>query len=157
DDRESDRAVAGVLVDLAAAHLAFLRELLEERPDDGEELQDDRRRDVRHDAEGEDRETAQRAAGEEVEEAEHAAAHRFEELRERDGIDARRRNVRAEAIHREQREREEHALAQILDRPDVADGLDDVHFTKSPGKSRRRLRSASSPWPRTSSRRRRAS
>ena len=59
DDRQSDRAVAGVLVDLAAAHLAFLRELLEVRPDDGEELENDRRGDVRHDAEGEDGQAAQ--------------------------------------------------------------------------------------------------
>jgi hypothetical protein len=67
-----------------------------------------------------------RAAGEEVEEAEHAAAHRLEELRERDRIDARRRNVRSEAVNRQQREREEHALAEVLDRPDVADCIDDV-------------------------------
>ena len=64
---QDDGEVAGVLVDLGVARLAFLLELLEARDDDGEELQDDRRRDVRHDPEREERELGQRAAREDVE------------------------------------------------------------------------------------------
>ena len=54
-DAQQDRAVARVLRDLAAAQLAFLRQLLEVRPDHRQQLQDDRRADVRHDAERENR------------------------------------------------------------------------------------------------------
>ena len=43
DEREDDRAVAGVLVDLLAPRLALLLQPLERRDDDREELQDDRR------------------------------------------------------------------------------------------------------------------
>ena len=56
----SHRAVARVLGDLPPAHLAFLRELLEVGHDHGQQLQDDRRGDVRHDAEREDRKCAAR-------------------------------------------------------------------------------------------------
>src|ERR1041385_6142801 len=112
---------AGVLIYLPPPHLSFLRQLLEVRPDDREELQNDGCGDVRHDAEGEDGETAQGAAREEIEESEHAAAHRLEEFLERHRIDARRRDVRAETIDGEKAEREQNPLAQILDRPDVAE------------------------------------
>ena len=67
----SDRAVARVLRDLPAAELAFLREPLEVRPDDRQQLQDDRRADVRHDAEREDRHLRQVLAREHVVQAEH--------------------------------------------------------------------------------------
>src|SRR5207253_3926875 len=127
NDRQGDGAVARVLIDLAAAHFAFLRQFLEVRPHDGEELQDDRRRNVRHDAEGEDGEAAKSAAGEEIEKSEDAALQRFEEFLQRDRIDAWRRDVRAESIDGEQAERVHDALAQVLDCPDVANGLDEVH------------------------------
>ena len=57
--REEHRAVAGILVDLLAALLAFLLELLEMRRDRRHQLDDDRCRDIRHDVEGEDRHAAQ--------------------------------------------------------------------------------------------------
>ena len=69
-DAEQDGDVAGPLGDLAAAEFAFLLQLGQRLIDDGEQLEDDRRRDVRHDAEGEDGELAQVAAGEEVDQAE---------------------------------------------------------------------------------------
>ena len=69
-DAQQDRDVAGPLGDLAAAEFAFLLKLRERLVDDGEQLEDDRRRDVRHDAEGEDGELAQVSAGEEVDQAE---------------------------------------------------------------------------------------
>ena len=69
-DAEEDGDVAGPLGDLAAAEFAFLLQLRERLVDDGEQLEDDRRRDVRHDAEGEDGELAEVAAGEEVDQAE---------------------------------------------------------------------------------------
>src|SRR5205085_4328922 len=64
DDADADGGVAGVLVDLLAAALALLLELLQRRVDRGEQLEDDGRRDVRHDAPAEDGALAEGAAGE---------------------------------------------------------------------------------------------
>ena len=69
----NDGHVARPLRDLAAAELAFLLQLGQRLIDDGEQLEDDRRRDVRHDAEREDRQLAQVAAGEEIDQAEGGA------------------------------------------------------------------------------------
>ena len=114
-----DRAVARVLRDLAPAELAFLRQPLEVRPDDGQQLQDDRRADVGHDAQREDRHLRQVPAREHVVEAEHRVLGLFGEQRERLGVHARRRDVIADAVHGQQPEREQHAIAQLRDREDV--------------------------------------
>ena len=50
---EHDGQVAGPLGDLAAAQFAFLLQFLERGHHHRQQLQDDRRRDVRHDAQGE--------------------------------------------------------------------------------------------------------
>ncbi len=70
---QDDRPVARVLVDLPGPLLALLAQLLERLPHHRQELQDDARADVRHDAEGEDRQVAQRAAAEHVEQTEQPA------------------------------------------------------------------------------------
>src|ERR1017187_6765371 len=125
---KDDRAVARVLRDLPAPHLPFLRELLEVGPDDRQELQDDRRRDVRRDAEREDRQAPQGAAREHVEEAEQASGARLEELLEGGRVQPGRRDVRTDPVDREQPEREEHTLPQVRDREDVAERLEDLHY-----------------------------
>src|SRR5207245_284098 len=61
---------ARVLGDLAPAELALLGELLEVGDHDREQLEDDARADVGHDAEREDREALERAAGEHADQAE---------------------------------------------------------------------------------------
>ena len=73
-ERDGDGEVAGPLGDLALPDRALLLPLLELGDHHREDLHDDRRRDVRHDPEGEDRELGERAAGEQLEEPEHAAA-----------------------------------------------------------------------------------
>ena len=72
-NRKDDGQVAGPLGDLAPPELAFLLQFFERGHHDGHQLQDDRRRDVRHDAEREDRQAADIAAREQVEEAEDRA------------------------------------------------------------------------------------
>ena len=64
DDAQRHGRVARPLLDLLAPGLAFLLELLQRRDDGREELEDDRGRDVRHDAEAEDRALREVAAGE---------------------------------------------------------------------------------------------
>src|SRR5439155_21928896 len=74
-----------------------------------------------------DVQTGQSAAGEEVEETERATLQRLEEFGEGSRIRARRRYVRAQPVDREQTERVQDAFAQVLDCPDVANGLDEIH------------------------------
>jgi hypothetical protein len=105
-DGEEDGAVAGVLRDLAASELAFLGELLQVGPDHGEELQDDGRGDVRHDPEGEDGDPREVAAREHVHEPEPVRAVLLEEVDEGLGVDARRGDVVAEAVHGQEAEGE---------------------------------------------------
>ena len=127
---EHDGQIARVLVDLGIARLALLLELLEPRHDDGHELEDDRRRDVRHDPEREDRELRERAAGEEVQQAEHGAALAAEVILDRLRVDARRRNPRAEPVDGEDQRREEDAVAQLGDAPGV--GEPGEHLARPP-------------------------
>jgi UDP-N-acetylglucosamine 2-epimerase len=120
---------------------------------DGEELEDDRRADVRHDAEREDRHLRQVVAREHVVEAEHRAARLLGELVERAEIHTGNRDVTADAIHDEQAQREQHALAQLGDGEQVLDAVDShvtfyvlpftFHFRAF--RLRRRLPQSSSP------------
>ena len=106
--------VAGVLVDLLAALLAFLLQGLELRRHRAHQLHDDRRRDVGHDVEREDRHALDGTAREHVEHAEDAGRVGVERLREGGGIDARQRNEGAEAVDDERAEGELDAPLQIL-------------------------------------------
>jgi hypothetical protein len=102
DDRKDDGEVAGPLGDLAAAQFALFLQFFERGDHHGEQLQNDGRRDVRHDAQGENRQAADIAAGEHVEETEERAPRGIEEFRPPRGIDARRGDVPAQTVHRQQ-------------------------------------------------------
>jgi hypothetical protein len=67
---DEDRAVTRQLRNLLAAFLAFLLQLLEVRHDRAHQLEDDRGRNVRHNAEREDRGPLERAAHEHIIESE---------------------------------------------------------------------------------------
>ena len=71
---QPDGEVARVLGDLLLADLALFLQFLQRGHDHGQQLQDDRGRDVGHDPQREEREPREAAAGEEVEEAEDVAA-----------------------------------------------------------------------------------
>src|SRR5205823_7105560 len=113
DDAEQDRAVARVLRDLAPPELAFLREPFEVRPHDGQQLQDDRRADVGHDAQREDRDARQVPAGEHVVETEHRALELPRHFGQRDEVHAGDGDVVSDAVHGQQPQREQHAVAQV--------------------------------------------
>ena len=107
-------------------------------------------RDVGHDAEGEHREPPQRAAREDVEEAEDRAGRRLEEGVDRRGVDAGRRDVRAEAVDRQHQEREHDPLAQVGDVEDVEEALEraqrDSTSQRPPAASIRALADAENLW-----------
>src|SRR5262249_47688693 len=69
--------------------------------------------DVGHDAQGEDGESLQVSAAEQVVEAEQPAALRFDGSLQLFGVYAGRGNVRTQAVNRQHRQREQHALAKI--------------------------------------------
>ncbi len=102
NDAEHDRQIARVLRDLAAAEFAFFLQFFEIREHHRHQLQDDRRRDVRHDAEREDREATQVAAAEQIENAQERARTLLENGFQHAPVDAWRGNVRADAIYGQQ-------------------------------------------------------
>ena len=116
---KDDGQVAGPLGDLAPAQLAFLLQFFEGGNHHRQQLQNDRRRDVRHDAQREDRQPADVAAGEQVEEAEDRSRLRAEELLPALDVDSGRGDVAAQPVHRQHRQREQHPLAKIRNAKDV--------------------------------------
>src|SRR6266851_5671498 len=92
------------------------------------QLQDDGRGDIRHDAERENRQTAQVAAAEQIEDAQNRTLPLLEKSLQHARVDARGGDMRADAIHREQRQGKQHPVPQIRDAEEVAERFDEsVH------------------------------
>ena len=130
-DRQQNRPVACVLGDLAATELPFFRQPLQIRPDDGQQLQDDRRADVRHDAEREDRHLRQVLSREHVVQPENAGARALHQRPERLPVDAGGRDLAAHPVHGQQPQREQHAVAQLRNGEDVLDAFDHDYASTS--------------------------
>jgi hypothetical protein len=124
DGRQQQRQVAGVLRNLAAAELAFLRQALEIRPHHRQQLQDDRRADVRHHAQRKDRDARQAAPGEHVVEAEHRVLRLLRQNREGLRVHPGGRDVIADSIDREQPEGEQHPVAEVRDGKQISQAFD---------------------------------
>ena len=124
--RERDREVARVLREPGLARLALLVEGLEVRDDHAQQLHDDRRGDVRHDAEREDRQLQQRAAREQVDQRQQTlgAGGLPEALLHVGEVDERRRNVRAEAVQGDDRQRECDLPPKVGGTEDPRDGAE---------------------------------
>src|SRR3954470_5154763 len=90
---QQDGTVAGVLIELLAPALALFFQVFEGRGNRRQQLDDNRRRDIRHDVEGEDRHAPERPAREHVEHAENAAGILPEDFLQNARIDARNRDV----------------------------------------------------------------
>ena len=119
-EREDDGEVARVLRDLLLADLALLLEALERRHDHRQQLQDDRGRDVGHDPQREQRQPREAPAREQVEEAEDVGPGEVVLQRlDRVDVDARGRDVGAEAVERQHRRREQQLAADLRDREGV--------------------------------------
>ena len=113
-DRQADRDVPRVLRDLRLAGLPVLLQRLQTRNHDGEQLQDDARGDVRHDAEREHRQLQQRTAAEEVDEGiDGVVLHHVDTPLDGGIVDTRGRHDRAEPVEGEQADREEDLLPKV--------------------------------------------
>src|SRR5262245_48605460 len=84
------------------------------RRDRGQKLDDNRRRDIGHDVEGEDRHAPDRAAREHIEHAENARLLLPEDIGERLGIDAGDGDISSEPVDQERAEREPDALLELV-------------------------------------------
>ena len=115
--------IARPLGNLLAPEFAFLLQLGQRLVDHGQQLQNDGRRDVGHDAQGKNGQAAELAAGKQVDKTQQAALVLLEELLQLVRIHPRRGNVSAQAVHRQQPKREQNALAQVRDTKDVGQFL----------------------------------
>ena len=111
--RDHHRQVARVLVELLAPRFAFLAQRLPRSVNGPANLNDDRRRDVRHDAERDDAEARERAAGEGVKDVEDSAALRGIELGHRRGVDSGHRHERQQAEQDQRPDREPQPLLEL--------------------------------------------
>ena len=111
---ENHREIAGILIQRLAAGLAFLLQGFELRRHGGQQLDDDRCRDIRHDVQRKDRHAVDAAAGEHVEHAEDTAGLRLEHLLPDRGIDAGQRDIGAEPVNKQRPQCKPDALLQFF-------------------------------------------
>ena len=109
--RQRDGQPVGVLVELIAARIAFLLQLLPLRNDRDEQLDDDRRGDVRVDTHGHHREVLQRAARQQVEQAQQLV--RAEDRLQRLGVHARHRDVCEQAVDHQDAQGDQQLASQV--------------------------------------------
>jgi len=126
DEGQQHRPVARVLGDLAASRLTLLREPLQVRDGDRQQLQDDGGADVGHDPQREDRQVRQRAAREQVEEPQQGPPGLVEERGERRRVDPRRGHVGPDPVDAQEQEREGDPLLELGNFRDVFQSADQV-------------------------------
>ena len=114
DQRESQCEVTRILVDLLAAGLAFLLQLLKRWRGRGQHLDDDRGRDVRHHVQGEHTHTFHRAAGKHVHVAKQAIGLALEELGVLLRVESRQRDERPEPVEDQNPESKQDPALQVL-------------------------------------------
>jgi hypothetical protein len=102
------------LIDLAPSLLALFLELLQMWRDRGQQLDDDRGRDIRHDVQRKDRHAPDRAAGEHVEHAEDARLVLPKHIGKRLRVDAGDRDIGTEPIDQQRTKREPDALLELV-------------------------------------------
>ena len=120
DHGQTDGAVAGVLVENFAPGLTFLLQRFQFGKHGGHQLDDDRGRDVRHDAQGEDRHAIDGAAGQCVEHIEQTAALLLQLLGDGGRINAGHGNIGAQAGNDQRTQGEEDARAQLMSLAQIA-------------------------------------
>ena len=123
-DAEADCGEPGPFLDLLLAGRSFFAELLEPGPDGPEELEDNRGRDVRHDAETEDRRLAEGATGEDGDVLDDLAGgivltEAGEVVGHHALVDAGEGHPEPDPVHREHPECEEDLVPQLRDLEDI--------------------------------------
>ena len=127
DHRQDDRQIAGPLRDFAPPEFAFFLQLFKRWHHYCQQLQDDRRSDVGHDAQSENGQPPETSPAEHIQVAEQSALILPEELFQFVRVDPRGRDVPTQAIHRQQSQREQEPLAQIRNAKDIRYGFEELH------------------------------
>src|SRR5262249_43694926 len=115
DEANEYGGVAGVFVDFLASALAFLLQLFERRIHARQKLEDNRSGDIGHDAQAEDGALAEAAAREHRDQTGQAVVGAAQLLGPFGLIDHRQGHVEADAVDRQEHDRDEDFLAQLLD------------------------------------------
>jgi hypothetical protein len=113
ESRQGHGKVTRVLGQLAAAGFTFLLERLQRGRNRGQQLDDDRCRDIWHHSQRKDRQTTKRTTGEHVEHVDDGAALLLEQSRKRTRIHARDRNKGANAENDEGAKNEQQPAPQF--------------------------------------------
>ena len=123
-DGQRHRQITGVLRDLRRTGLALLLEGFQTRDHHGQQLQNDRCRDIRHYSQSKNRQSPEGTAGEQVDEPEERSGILPDELLESERIDSGRGNVCTETVDRQQSEREQHAGPEFRNTEHVGNGFE---------------------------------
>src|SRR5262249_2045943 len=126
---KAERQVARPHGDFLAAQLAFFLQLRQRFINHGQQLQNNGRRDVRHDAECEDGHAPELPAGKQIDESEQRAAVLLNELLKKLRVDSRNRDMPTDAVNGEKRKREKNALAQIRNPKNIGELIE--HYSRT--------------------------
>ena len=137
DRAEQHRQIARPLGNFLAPQFSLFLQLGQRLIDHSQQLQNDGRSNVGHDAQGENGQAAELAAGKKIDETQQAALVLLEELLQLVRIHSRGGNVSTEAVDRQQPKREQNALAQVGNTKDVRQflqhGLQHLEFAAGLG------------------------
>src|SRR5271156_912253 len=126
---ENHRYVSSPLGNFLPSQLAFFLQFGQRLIHDGQKLQDDRRRDVRHDAQSENGQASQVAAGEQINETEQRTPILIEEVFQFEEVHTWGRKMAAQPVNRQHGQRKQNPLAQVGDTEDVRQLL--KHYCKT--------------------------
>ena len=128
---EKDGEIPGPLRDLTPAQFAFFLQLFKSGNNDGQQLENDRRGDVGHDAQREDGELPDVPPRKQVEESEDGALVPGEEFLPAYHVDTRSGNKTAQPVGRQHSESEQDPLAQVGNVENIRQSFQKFHDTAS--------------------------
>ncbi len=120
EDEDQNSEIASILVHLLTSALTFALHFLERRENHTAELDNDARRDIGHDTQGENRSLRERSAREHIKKLHQSAL--VGEIGKSVDIcwrNARQHHITTQAVYQYQQECYENALTQLLDSPDI--------------------------------------
>jgi len=106
-----------------AIDIGVFRDPPECRHHNSQKLQDDRRRDIRHNAQRKHAEPPDISTGEHIEESEDAARLAGQEVVPLDNVDSGCRDETPQPVYSQKRKREKHALPEIRNPEHIGDGF----------------------------------
>ena len=126
DDDDEHRQVTHDLVQLLAAAFTLTLQTLEVRDDHTQQLDDDGRGDIRHDTPSKDGGIAESTTREHVQQAEKTGVAGVLQVGQLIRVDTWNDHEGSESIDQDHQQREEDALTQFFDLPDILDSVNEL-------------------------------